>query len=390
MSAVRAILVDQLEVLTNVVEALRAGPRVALDTEVNAMYAYRPRVCLVQLAAAREDEPSPEVFVVDTLALETLAPLDALLGAVDSCTPIVHDVAYDARMLDLEGHPLLRAMDTALHARFIGLSTTGLGGLLSERFGVVLDKELQRADWGKRPLTDAQIEYVTSDVAYLGPLAAQLEREAREKGVHEEIAVETAWALASARTKDPNAPPAYADQKGLREMTPDGRAVWRALWMLRESEAVVRDLPPGKVLGTQAMIAVARSRPRDPHEFRRMTGGSVDEELAQRFVDAIAEGEREGDVPEDERKHFVITRSPSGEIARRRSREDSLAAWRSMEAERRGVSMQVVLPGHVLNDIAKTNPQTIETLRETPGFGEVRVARYGDAILSVIAAANLK
>lgn len=390
MSAVRAIFIDQLDALINVVDSLRACPRVALDTEVNAMYAYRPRVCLVQLAAARDDEPSPEVFVVDTLALSTLAPLDALLGGTDACTPIVHDVAYDARMLDLEGHPLLRAVDTALHARFIGLSTTGLGGLLSERFGVVLDKELQRADWGKRPLTDAQIEYVTSDVAYLGPLSAQLEREAREKGVSEEISVETAWALASARAKDPNAPPPYADQKGLREMTPDGRAVWRALWMLRESEAVAKDLPPGKILGTQAMIAVARARPRDPHDFRRMVGGSVDEALAQQFVDAIFQGEREGDVPEDERKHFVITRSPSGEIARRRSREDSLAAWRSMEAERRGVSVQVVLPGHVLNDIAKNNPQTIESLRETPGFGEVRVARYGEAILSVIAAANLR
>jgi ribonuclease D len=390
LTAPRAILIDHLDALSNVVDSLRQCARVALDTEVNAMYAYRPRVCLVQLAAAREDEPSPDVFVVDTLALSSLAPLDELLGRVTGCTPIVHDVAYDARMLDAEGHPLVAAVDTALHARFVGLSTTGLGGLLAERFGVVLDKELQRADWGKRPLTDAQIEYVTSDVAFLGPLAAQLEREAREKGVHEEIAVETAWALASARAKDPNAPPPYAEQKGLREMTPDGRAVWRALWMLREQQAVVSDLPPGKVLGTQAMIAVARARPRDAHDFRRMTGGSVDEELAQRFVDAIFQGEREGDVPEDERRHFAIVRSPSGEVARRRSREECLASWRSMEAERRGVSVQVVLPGHVLGEIAKTNPQTLETLRETPGFGEVRVARYGEAILSVILAANLR
>lgn len=384
----RPILIERIEELVNVVEALRKVARVALDTEVNAMFAYRPRVCLVQLAAAREDEPSDEVFVVDTLALESLGPLAPLLGHDAGCTPIVHDVAYDARMLDAEGTPLVRAIDTALHARFIGLASTGLGGLLSERFGVTLDKELQRADWGRRPLTDEQIEYVTSDVAYLGPLAAQLAREAASKGVEVEVEVETEWALASARAKPVDPPPPYAEVKGLREMTPEGRAVWRALWLQRERVAEQRDLPPGRVLATQAMMAVARARPREVHAFRRMTGTALDDETARAFIEAIARGEREGDVPEDERRHFAIVRSPAGEIARRRAREEALAHWRSLEAEARGVSPQVVLPGHVLSDIARVAPSTLETLRETPGFGEVRVTRYGAAILAALAAVD--
>jgi ribonuclease D len=384
----RAIFVDQIESLTNVVEALRTHARVALDTEVNAMYTYRPRVCLVQLAVADPEAPSQEVFVIDTLVLGTLAPLAPLLGNDPACTPIIHDVAYDSRMLLAGGQALLRATDTALHARYLGLATTGLGGLLQERFNVTLDKELQRADWGKRPLTDAQIEYVTSDVAFLGPLAAQLEREAIAKGVHEEILVETEWALASARAKDPDAPPEYAEQKGLREMTPEGRAVWRALWLLREREAAKRDVPPGKVVSSQALLAIARARPRDLHAFRRMTGTALEDDVAQAFVDAIAEGEREGDVPEEDRRHFVITRSPSGEIARRRAREECLAQWRAIEAEARGVNMQVVLPGHVLSEIAKVGPTTAQTLAEIPGFGEVRVRRYADAILSALAAAR--
>jgi ribonuclease D len=386
----RAIFIDQTETLTNVVAALRTAPRVALDTEVNAMYTYRPRVCLVQLAAAHPERPADEVFVVDTLAMGTLAPLAPLLGGDPACTPIVHDVAYDARMLDKGGEPLLRAIDTALHARYLGLATTGLGALLRERFGVTLDKELQRADWGRRPLTEAQIEYVTSDVAFLGPLAAQLEREAIEKGVHEEILVETEWALASARAKDPEAAPEYADQKGLREMTPEGRAVWRALWLLREQEAEKRDCPPGKVVSSAGLLAIARARPRDVHSFRRMSGTGLEDEVAQAFIDAIAQGERDGDVPEDERRHFVITRSPSGEIARRRAREEALAQWRAMEAELRGVNPQVVLPGHVLTDIARVGPTTIETLAEIPGFGAVRVRRYAEAVLSVVAAAAVR
>lgn len=354
------------------------------------MYTYRPRVCLVQLAEARDDAPADEVFVVDTLAIDTLAPLRPLLGSLADCTPIVHDVAYDSRMLDAGGEPLYRAIDTALHARFLGLPTTGLGALLTDRFGVVTDKELQRADWGKRPLTEAQIEYVTSDVAYLGPLAAQLAAEARAKDVLEEVETETEWALASARAKAPDAPPEYAEQKGLREMTPEGRAVWRALWLLRENEAAAKDLPPGKVLASAAMLAIAKARPRDVASFRRMTNSAIDDELASRFIAAISDGEREGDVPEEDRRHFTIVKSPSGEIARRRTREESLAQWRALEAETRGVSMQVVLPGHVLSDIAKVSPTTMQTLSEIPGFGAVRVRRYAQAILDVLAAAALK
>lgn len=381
----RAIFIDQIETLTNVVDMLRRLPRVALDTEVNAMYTYRPRVCLVQLAAAHPEHPADEVFVVDTLAIGTLAPLAPLLGRDPSCTPIVHDVAYDSRMLDKGGEPLLRAIDTALHARFLGLSTTGLGALLQERFGITLDKELQRADWGKRPLTEAQLQYVTSDVAFLGPLAAQLEREAIERAVHEEILVETEWALANARAKDPDPAPEYAGQKGLREMTPEGRAIWRALWMLREREAEKRDVPPGKLVPSAALLAVARARPRDIHSFRRMTGTALEDELVQAFIDAIAQGEREGDVPEHERRFFTICRSPNGEIARRRAREEALAQWRAAEAERRKVHPQVVLPGHVLTDIARVGPTTIETLAAIPGFGAVRVRRYAQELLSVLA-----
>lgn len=381
----RAIFIDQIETLTNVVDMLRRLPRVSLDTEVNAMYTYRPRVCLVQLAAAHPEHPADEVFVVDTLAIGTLAPLAPLLGRDPSCTPIVHDVAYDSRMLDKGGEPLLRAIDTALHARFLGLSTTGLGALLQERFGITLDKELQRADWGKRPLTEAQLQYVTSDVAFLGPLAAQLEREAIERDVHEEILVETEWALANARAKDPDPAPEYAGQKGLREMTPEGRAIWRALWMLREREAEKRDVPPGKLVPSAALLAVARARPRDIHSFRRMTGTALEDELVQAFIDAIAQGEREGDVPEHERRFFTICRSPNGEIARRRAREEALAQWRAAEAERRKVHPQVVLPGHVLTDIARVGPTTIETLAAIPGFGAVRVRRYAQELLSVLA-----
>ncbi len=384
----RATFIDRIETLVQVVEHLRTAPRVALDTEGNSMYAYRGRVCLVQLCVADPARPADEVFVVDTLALPSIAPLEPLLGHDPECVPIVHDVAYDARMLAQAGSPLRHAVDTALHARFLGIGSTGLAPLLSERFGLTLDKELQRSNWGQRPLTDAQIEYVTHDVAYLGPLSAQLDAEARARDVHEEIAVETAWALASALEREDTTETGYLELKGVRELPPAGRAILRALWLAREREAERVDQPAGRVLSSHALLTLARSRPRSAQAVRSATGAvMMDDEVAAALIDAIREGEHAGDVPEADRSRFAGTRSPSGEIARKRAREEALANWRAMEAELRGVNPQVVLPGHVLTALARAAPATEEELAAVPGFGAVRVRRYAQHVLPLMTVA---
>jgi ribonuclease D len=381
------VVVDELETLERVVEALSKFERVCLDTEVNAMYAYRPRVCLVQLCAATEQTPAEEVFVIDTLKIGTLAPLQPLLGTGHT-TPIVHDIAYDARMLFAEGMQLTRAIDTALHARFLGLASTGLAHLLSDRFGVLTDKEFQRADWGKRPLSDEQLRYVSLDVAYLGAIARDLEAQAQHAQIAEEIAEETAWALRSAmQAPDTLAPPPYATLKGTRDLPPESRAILRLLWERRDRFAVERDCPPGMILGGQLLVQLARVRPRDRASFLGLTaqqGRALSDAMIEQFVACMAEGERAGDVPESERGYFLITKSATGEVAKRRAREERLTAWREAKALERSVNLQVILPGHVLAELAKRAPQDEASLAAIDGFGAARVARYSAELLSIL------
>jgi hypothetical protein len=42
-------------------------------------------------------------------------------------------------------------------AATLGSQTPGLASVLSERFGVELDKAMQRSDWSRRPLSEEQI-----------------------------------------------------------------------------------------------------------------------------------------------------------------------------------------------------------------------------------------
>src|SRR4051812_32465853 len=56
-----------------VAESLSRSPRLALDIESNGFYAYRERVCLLQISTTTED------FVVDPIAFADLSSLGPLL-----------------------------------------------------------------------------------------------------------------------------------------------------------------------------------------------------------------------------------------------------------------------------------------------------------------------
>ncbi|MDE2237753.1 MAG: hypothetical protein KGK30_07680, partial [Elusimicrobia bacterium] len=57
-----------------VAESLGRSRRLALDTESNGFYAYREKVCLLQISTERED------FVVDPIAISDLSCLAPLFA----------------------------------------------------------------------------------------------------------------------------------------------------------------------------------------------------------------------------------------------------------------------------------------------------------------------
>lgn len=381
-------LVTEPADLARALERLIRAERVALDTEGNGMHAYVTLLSVIQLCEARDDAPADDVYVIDPLALGDLTLLAPLLGP-GGPTKVVHDVAFDARLLARSGLPLANVLDTAVHARFLGLKETGLSALLAARHGVALDKARQQDDWAQRPLSDAQLAYLMSDVAYLGPLAAGLAREAAVVGIAAEIKVETEYALANARADGessaagPGQP--YLRLKGVHKLAPAARAALRELAAVREAAAATANVPVGRVVSNDSLLAAAKARPGSVHELKRVARlydkGAA---LAPQLLAAIRRGEAAGDVPESERATFVREAPTGSEIAARRARESALTTWRQRESAARGVDPQVVLPGHVLADLVRLAPRGLEELAAVPGFGAVRVARYGEALLALL------
>jgi DNA helicase-2/ATP-dependent DNA helicase PcrA len=66
---------------------------------------------------------------------------------------------------------------------------------------------------------------------------------------------------------------------------------------------------------------------------------------------------------------------------------ETLKTWRAETAKATGVPAYVVFHDTTLAAVAEAKPRDRAALLALPGVGRVKVERYGDALLSVVAAA---
>lgn len=361
---------------------------VAVDVEANGLFVYRARLCTVQLAW--REAGSMAVAILDAIGAD-LAPLAPLLGP-GGPVKVLHDLTFDARMLAEAGVVLGRVRDTSVTARMLGHEATGLVALLASELEVTVSKAFQLHDWAERPLAPPHLEYLAGDVRSLLDLEERLAARAAALDIADEVADECDYKLAAALGPPRDARPAYVRVKGALELDPVARAAMRRLVAARELIAAADDVPPFKVIGNDALLELSRRRPRTGSGLSAIRGATVGRAAGhgRAWLEAIAEGERDGDVPPDERAWFERPVVDRALIAARRARETQLGAWRRAEAKRRGFHEQVVLPGHVLADLVGvlvSAPADEGELRlriaAVAGLGARRLERYGDALVAL-------
>jgi len=375
------VITDE-EDLARVAARLEGVRRIAVDLESNGMFAYRAIACIVQIAAG------DEVILVDALATK-LTPLASLLASPVT-EKLVHDVSFDARILAESGVHLANVRDTSIAARMLGRTATGLASLLSNELGISIDKKMQHHDWSMRPLDRAALTYLAGDVVHLGGLADRLFGEVRERGIADEVEEETryrlAQAIAAAGSEDPRPP--YVRLKGIERAPARDLPILRHLAEARERHARDLGVPPYKVLTPDVLFAIAAAKPEDEAALSRIRGamgGRRARALASDVLDSVLCGLEDETIPPEDRRWFEKPRIPGAIIRARRAREQRLTRWRKDEAKKRGVDEQVILPGHCLQDLADVTEPSVEAIAKVPGLGAFRVARYGDALVRVLA-----
>jgi ribonuclease D len=245
-------LLDQPGSLDPLLHAIGRVDEVALDTEADNMYHYRTRVCLLQFLV------DGKIFLVDVLAPGL--KLEPLWKALAKKHLVMHGSDFDLRLL----HDLCRfrahsLFDTMLAAQLLGRARIGLASLLDDHFGVTLDKDGQKANWSRRPITPKLLNYAALDVWHLPALRDILTRELKRLGRLD-------WLEQQCRAQieagfQGFAPPTENDWRiGRSErLRGPGLSVLHAVWHWRESQAQRLDTPPFKVCGNALLLKLAEA-----------------------------------------------------------------------------------------------------------------------------------
>lgn len=348
---------------------MRDQPSLAVDTESNAFFAYRPRTCLLQISYPGAD------LLVDPLAGLDLDGLGEVLGDADR-EVVLHASENDVIALQHEfGWRLPGLFDTQIAAFVLGLKPYSLAGILEARFDVKLDKSEQRSDWARRPLTEKQIRYAAEDTHYLLELAADLRRRAEEAGRMPEVAWECRRIAEREWAPEPFDPEGFRKVSGSKELDPIGLRILKDLYLMRHAEAERRDLAPFRIAGDPVLLTIARDR---VTEQRKGVPKGFWQRYGKRVQGIVRSAPKRGPLPAPKRRTNRGTPTPPAV----KKCYETLRRWRSKAAEERGVEPWVVARNELLMKVAAACTRDPDEVRGL--MAPFRFEEYGAAILAVL------
>lgn len=225
---------------------------VGLDTEADSLHSYETKLCLLQFCCHRG------LAVIDPLSVAR-EDLEEFVDRLDRADAVwMHGADYDMSLFRKTfGRVPATIWDTQTAARLVGAEAFGLAALLEKEFGVVLSKSSQKADWGKRPLTDKMLAYAFDDVRYLLKLAEIYSNRLQVRGRWDWFEESCEAARRSALERDERRSEDAWRITGWGRLEGHGLAYLRALWQWRDGESERLDRPSFKVLGNQELLAMA-------------------------------------------------------------------------------------------------------------------------------------
>ncbi len=243
-------LVTDDAALAALIERMQAAgiSRVAIDVEgENTLHSYGIHVALVQLFDGQAGT------IVDVPAIRDRTLLRKLLE--DAPWVLVwFDAANDLlsfrHALGIRPSPI---RDLAIAARLLGMKG-GLHELTGQPGSASAKDRFQRANWLRRPLLPALLDYAISDVMQLLSLADDLDARLREKGLLEEFERRNLAAQQEDRRWDPFAN--YERIPGFHRLPRDRQQLARVLWYARELYGQRHDVPPGTVASKEELRSI--------------------------------------------------------------------------------------------------------------------------------------
>lgn len=368
--SMQARLVDSPLAFQNMLADFKGIARLAVDTESNSLFAYSEQVCLIQFSTMQED------YLVDPLAGIDLGSLKTVFADA-GIEKIFHAAEYDILCLKRDyGFEFANLFDTMQAARILGIEKLGLANLLADLFGIDHPKGLQKADWARRPMTDAMCAYARMDTHYLMRLRDALAVQLAEKKLLD-LAREDFQRTCQVEPNHKSAA-LYTQIGGYHKLESRTLSILDELCRYRDNLAKKLDRPHFKVMGNDILLAAAQARPQTLQELKKL------EEISPKIIERYGEGllgavKRGLALPPI---HVEKRQRPAQAYL---DRLQALQDWRKEAAAKMKVQSDIILPRDVLEQIALSCPRNSPELKEIMRSIPWRFSRFGKDILKVIA-----
>jgi ribonuclease D len=364
------VWVDDQNKLKRMVDDLSMQERIAVDTESNSLHAYRERVCLIQFSTPKKD------YVVDPLVFDDLNLL-APLFASPKIEKIFHAAEYDLACLKRDyDFEFKNLFDTMQASRILGYQYVGLDNILAGKFNIKVDKRHQKANWGARPLTPAQLDYARMDTHYLIQLRDLLEKELRET---------ERWGFAlddftlACLVDDPKEKQNGSSWKRFstrKDVSPRELTILSELCLCRDAIAERMDRPVFKVIPDSILLDIAK---RLPEKDVDLAGIGLSPKQIHLWGEQILAATRRGaESPLVKREQ---AERPKDAVLKRL---DKLKTWRKKVAEEMKVESDIILPKDFLYLLAEHPPKDVDALKSAMLESPYRFDRYGDQIYKLV------
>ena len=235
-----------------------------VDTEFMREKTFFAQLCLVQIATRER------YFCVDPLVDDDLT---SFWQELMNKTWVLHSGRQDIEVVfQTAARMPQRIFDTQIAAGLLGhMPQLGYAGLVKELFQVELAKSHTRADWSRRPLSDAVLQYAAEDVEYLLPAFDSL-REALDKKGRLCWAEEDSALLLLPALYDTNPDLAITRLKGAGAMRGRPRAAAARLAAWREAEALRANRPRQWIIKDKVLLELAISQPSSMNALTKIDG----------------------------------------------------------------------------------------------------------------------
>ncbi|MGA2125852.1 MAG: ribonuclease D [Xanthobacteraceae bacterium] len=355
---------------------LAKHPFVTVDTEFLRETTYFPILCVVQMAS------TDEAVVVDAMASGLdLKPFFDLM-ANEKVLKVFHAARQDIEIVwhraGLIPHPIF---DTQVAAMVLGYGDSISYDQLVQRItGDHLDKSNRFTDWARRPLTEAQVVYATSDVTHLRDVYLALSEDIAQRGRIDWV-VEEMKVLTSPDTYRLDPESAWERLK-TRVRKPKELAVLIEVAAWREREAKARDVPRGRVLKDDVLGDIAVQAPTTAEKLaslRSLPKGFERSKWGEGILQAVARG-----LARDPKSLPRLERTK--QAANGTAVVELLKVLLRMTAERHAVAAKVIATVDDLDRIAADDEADVPALRgwRRDLFGDMAIAlKHGRVALAI-------